>query len=475
MSGGFAGGDVEALVVEGEGRVVVGGGGDERVEEGFVQIGGKLLQLLGDANGGNKGAVGIGVGESGWCEGDVRFGVVEAGVEESFGSFRRDREMGRGFPVAEIIAEGRLLLKLGDAGIEPSQIRAAAALGDEPATGLECAEEASEKGFVIVNPVKRGGAEDTVGHGFEIEGSHIGGEDLYTFAKLRSEKVASAADHVFGEVAGKNGALRKALGKLGGESPSAAAGVEHGFITAKLDAFEDFESPTELRIGDGVIRGSVPLFALAGWVVDGHRSMMPQGGADGQTSLAEPVLNRLTQVLDPGMCSGVETWSAWEVAVAAEGRGGTLRSGELARLAGVSSDLLRHYERIGVLPRAERGANGYRRYPASVLSRVRAARRAVSLGFTLAELARMFSIRDRGGVPCRQVRALAEERLKRLDEALVETRNLRRQLEKIVREWDHRLGGRRAGQRADLLHSLDAMPLAANARVNPKRKGWRAK
>src|SRR5258708_12285993 len=40
-----------------------------------------------------------------------------------------------------------------------------------------------------------------------------------------------------------------------------------------------------------------------------------------------------------------------------------LRPSELARLAEVSSDTLRHYERLGILPKAPRPAAGYRIYP----------------------------------------------------------------------------------------------------------------
>jgi hypothetical protein len=47
-----------------------------------------------------------------------------------------------------------------------------------------------------------------------------------------------------------------------------------------------------------------------------------------------------------------------------------LRAGELARLAAVSSDTLRHYERIGILPKAPRTASGYRMYPPDSLARV---------------------------------------------------------------------------------------------------------
>jgi DNA-binding transcriptional MerR regulator len=94
-----------------------------------------------------------------------------------------------------------------------------------------------------------------------------------------------------------------------------------------------------------------------------------------------------------------------------------LRSGELARLAGVSTDLLRHYERIGVMPRPERTLNGYRQYPATALDRVHAAQRSLMLGFSLRELARIFAVRDCGGAPCRKVRDLAERSFAELNKA----------------------------------------------------------
>src|SRR5215831_19449348 len=97
-----------------------------------------------------------------------------------------------------------------------------------------------------------------------------------------------------------------------------------------------------------------------------------------------------------------------------------LRSGQLAKVAGVSTDLLRHYERIGVLPAAVRAANGYRLYPPQSAKRVRAVRSSVALGFSLDELSRILAMRDRGGIPCRRVRALAEEKLHRVEQSLKE-------------------------------------------------------
>jgi MerR family copper efflux transcriptional regulator len=148
-----------------------------------------------------------------------------------------------------------------------------------------------------------------------------------------------------------------------------------------------------------------------------------------------------------------------------------LRSGKLARLAGVSTDLLRHYERIGILPSPERASNGYRLYPAPMVPRVRAVRRFLSLGFSLAELARIFAIRDRGGIPCRNVRALAEEKLRHTEQSLMELKALRRQLREIIRDWDRRLHRTPRGQKAGLLESLAQVPALGKLESRKLKKG----
>src|SRR5215813_4323913 len=89
----------------------------------------------------------------------------------------------------------------------------------------------------------------------------------------------------------------------------------------------------------------------------------------------------------------------------------SLSSLELADLAGVSRDTLRHYERKGVLPRPLRSQNGYRQYPSDALHRVQLVRRALSVGFTLDELAKVLKGRDAGGAPCEEVRRIAAQKL----------------------------------------------------------------
>lgn len=136
-----------------------------------------------------------------------------------------------------------------------------------------------------------------------------------------------------------------------------------------------------------------------------------------------------------------------------------LRSGELARLAGVSPDTLRHYESSGLLPRPVRSSAGYRLYPATAFDRVRLIRGALSIGFTVSELASILADRDRGGAPCRHVRDLAAEKLASIELQLRALRFWRRELRVALADWDRRLKNTAAGKRAGLLEAfVDAHP-----------------
>jgi DNA-binding transcriptional MerR regulator len=118
-----------------------------------------------------------------------------------------------------------------------------------------------------------------------------------------------------------------------------------------------------------------------------------------------------------------------------------------------------------------RDANGYRLYPQESVGRVRTVRRSVALGFSLAELSRIFVERDRGGIPCRKVRALAEEKLRGVEESLTELRRLRVRLREILRDWDQRLEQSGKGRRALLLESLEQVPEARKDKAFQKGFG----
>jgi DNA-binding transcriptional MerR regulator len=86
-----------------------------------------------------------------------------------------------------------------------------------------------------------------------------------------------------------------------------------------------------------------------------------------------------------------------------------MRSGQLAHLTGVSTDTLRHYERLGLLPLPQRTTGNYRAYPPTSQQRVELIQRALAIGFSLSELKTILAVRDGGGAPCRRARIVEFE------------------------------------------------------------------
>jgi DNA-binding transcriptional MerR regulator len=129
-------------------------------------------------------------------------------------------------------------------------------------------------------------------------------------------------------------------------------------------------------------------------------------------------------------------------------------SGALAKAAGVSPDTIRHYENIGVLPKASRTESGYRVYPESALERVLVVRSVLRIGFTLSELADVLKARDAGGAPCQRVYKLAQEKLKGITADIEALKNTERYLKEVLIDWEHRMQQAAPGQKSNLLHSL---------------------
>ena len=129
-------------------------------------------------------------------------------------------------------------------------------------------------------------------------------------------------------------------------------------------------------------------------------------------------------------------------------------SGRIARLTGLSADSIRHYERVGILPRAVRTESGYRQYGEDALQRVRLVQAALKIGFGLRELAEVFRVRDQGGAPCRRVFKLTGQKLQDVTRQIEELRRTERYMRKVLHEWDMLMRKAGPGRRAFLLQTL---------------------
>src|SRR5439155_26556288 len=129
----------------------------------------------------------------------------------------------------------------------------------------------------------------------------------------------------------------------------------------------------------------------------------------------------------------------------------TFGIGEAARRAGVSPDLIRYYERVGVLPAAPRTEAGYRCYCDDSVARLLFVRNAIRFGFSSKELAGFLKARDSGRPPCSSVRAAGQRLLTEMDEQLARLSEARAAMAETLAAWEARLPNTPAGKPAHLL------------------------
>lgn len=110
----------------------------------------------------------------------------------------------------------------------------------------------------------------------------------------------------------------------------------------------------------------------------------------------------------------------------------TIRTGELARRAGVNRETIRFYERHGLLPPPRRSPAGYRLFSTEDVERILFIKNAQQLGFSLAEVKELLAVADGRITRCSEVRAIAESRLTVIEEQLARLTRLKAVLTDLV-------------------------------------------
>lgn len=117
----------------------------------------------------------------------------------------------------------------------------------------------------------------------------------------------------------------------------------------------------------------------------------------------------------------------------AAGPDAPLRIGDVARLAAVSIDAVRFYEREGLLGRVRRTRSGQRQYDGQVVRRLAFVRRAAALGFSLAEVKQLLALRVSARTPCERVRERALAKAADIDQRIAELEAMRGALARLAR------------------------------------------
>ncbi|MCC6173165.1 MAG: Cu(I)-responsive transcriptional regulator [Gammaproteobacteria bacterium] len=106
--------------------------------------------------------------------------------------------------------------------------------------------------------------------------------------------------------------------------------------------------------------------------------------------------------------------------------------GRAAAASGVTAKMIRHYEALGLIPAPRRTAANYRNYGEREVQMLRFIRRARSLGFSTAEIARLLSLWQNRRRSSRQVSEIAARHIEDLERRIAELQSMRRMLQRLV-------------------------------------------
>lgn len=109
-----------------------------------------------------------------------------------------------------------------------------------------------------------------------------------------------------------------------------------------------------------------------------------------------------------------------------------LTIGQAAKSSNVSAKMIRHYESIGLLPKAQRTQAGYRLYGETDVHTLRFIQRARSLGFPLETIRTLLALWRSKRRSSAQVKELATKHVTELEKKIAEMQSMVRTLKHLA-------------------------------------------
>jgi len=109
-----------------------------------------------------------------------------------------------------------------------------------------------------------------------------------------------------------------------------------------------------------------------------------------------------------------------------------LNIGAAAKASGVSAKMIRHYEEIGLIPKARRTYSGYRTYSDKELHLLRFIRQARQLGFPIKQIEALLGLWQNRRRASATVKRLALEHVAELDRKIQDMQAMKATLEQLA-------------------------------------------
>jgi MerR family gold-responsive transcriptional activator of gol and ges genes len=113
--------------------------------------------------------------------------------------------------------------------------------------------------------------------------------------------------------------------------------------------------------------------------------------------------------------------------------GSAMNIGEAAKISGVNAKLIRHYESIGIVPKASRSESGYRTYSETEVHILSFVKKSRSLGFSMKEIKKLVGLWRNKVRASADVKALANRHIDEMEQKIAELQKMVKTLKHLVK------------------------------------------
>lgn len=107
--------------------------------------------------------------------------------------------------------------------------------------------------------------------------------------------------------------------------------------------------------------------------------------------------------------------------------------GEAARISGVNAKLIRHYESIGIIPKASRSGAGYRTYTETDVNILYFVKRSRTLGFSMKEIKKLVSLWRNKSRASSEVKSMAIKHVEEMEQKILELQDMVKTLKQLAK------------------------------------------
>ncbi|OYZ21761.1 MAG: Cu(I)-responsive transcriptional regulator [Bdellovibrio sp. 28-41-41] len=114
--------------------------------------------------------------------------------------------------------------------------------------------------------------------------------------------------------------------------------------------------------------------------------------------------------------------------------------GQAAKVSGINAKLIRHYESIGIIPRAIRSEAGYRTYSETDVHILSFVKRSRNLGFSMKEIKKLVGLWRNKNRASSDVKSLAVKHIEEIEMKVLELQAMVKTLKHLAKtcHGDHR-------------------------------------